>query len=164
MRCAGRSTTCARTGADVGSLLDVPFGRQRLRGVVTGLAAESPHALVAPLRVLDDTVSPELVELALWLADEYCSTPARALGLVLPPAGARERTILHAHATGHDDGQRVTDAQRALLASLPRAAGADLGGAAAPGGPRAGDDRAAAHAARAAARAGRGARRPPRRR
>ncbi len=114
-------------GADVGSLLDVPFGRQRLRGVVTGLAAESPHRLVAPLRVLDDTVSAELVELALWLADEYCSTPARALGLVLPPGGARERTLLHAHATGHDDGKRVTDAQRALLASLPRAAGGDLG-------------------------------------
>ncbi len=113
-------------GADVGSLLDVPFGRQRLRGVVTGLAADSPHALVAPLRVLDDTVSPELVELALWLAREYCSTPARALSLVLPPAGARERTVLHAQPTGRDDGRRVTDAQRTLLHSLPRAAGADL--------------------------------------
>src|SRR5262249_36809494 len=80
-----------------------------------------------PLRVLDDTVTPELVELALWLAAEYCSTPARALQLVLPPAGARERTILHAHATGHDDGKRLTDAQRTLLESLPRAAGTDLG-------------------------------------
>jgi primosomal protein N' (replication factor Y) (superfamily II helicase) len=113
-------------GAGVGSLLDVPFGRQRLRGVVTGIAADSPHTLVAPLRVHDDTVSPELVDLALWLAREYCSTPARALSLVLPPGGARERTVLHAEPTGRDDGRRVTDAQRALLDSLPRAAGADL--------------------------------------
>ena len=29
------------------------------------------------------------MELALWMAGEYCSTPARALSLVLPPPGAR---------------------------------------------------------------------------
>ena len=40
---------------------------------------------------------PELVELALWMADEYCSTPARALSLVLPPPG-RPRTELWAAA------------------------------------------------------------------
>jgi primosomal protein N' (replication factor Y) len=114
-------------GTDVGSLLDVPFGRQRLRGVVTALAGESPHTLLAPLRVLADTISPELVDLALWMAREYCSTPARALSLVLPPTGARERSVLFARATGHDDGRRITDAQRALLDSLPRAAGPDLG-------------------------------------
>src|SRR5439155_770354 len=71
----------------VGSILEVPFGRQRLKAVVTGLAASSEHALADPLRVLPDSVPAELVELALWMADEYVSTPARALGLVLPPPG-----------------------------------------------------------------------------
>ena len=33
----------------------------------------------------------DLVELALWMADEYCSTPARALSLMLPPHGRRAR-------------------------------------------------------------------------
>src|SRR3954452_13536218 len=109
-------------GVGVGSILEVPFGRQRLKAVVTGLAATSPHELADPLRVLPDSVPAELVELALWMADEYVSTPARALGLVLPPPG-REKTALWAERTGTDG--KVTDRQAALLASLPRWTGSD---------------------------------------
>ena len=109
-------------GVDVGAILEVPFGRQRLKGVVTGLAASSEHRLVDPLRVLADSVPPELVELALWMAEEYVSTPARALGLVLPPPG-REKTALWAAATGAEG--RVTERQAELLASLPRWTGKD---------------------------------------
>src|SRR5256885_6383656 len=59
------------------------------------------------------------------MADEYVSTPARALGLVLPPPG-REKTALWAQRTGptHPDG-RVNERQAELLASLPRWTGAD---------------------------------------
>jgi primosomal protein N' (replication factor Y) (superfamily II helicase) len=110
-------------GVDVGSILEVPFGRQRLRAVVTGLAAESQHELAEPLRVLPDSVPAELVELALWMADEYVSTPARALGLVLPPPG-REKTALWAQRTGRPDG-KLTERQAELLASLPRWTGPD---------------------------------------
>jgi primosomal protein N' (replication factor Y) len=111
-------------GVDVGSILEVPFGRQRLRAVVTGLAASSEHRLADPLRVLPDSIPPELVELAMWMADEYVSTPARALGLVLPPPG-REKTALWAEATEHGPPAPVTDRQAQLLASLPRWTGAD---------------------------------------
>jgi len=104
-------------GVDVGAMLEVPFGRQRLRGVVTGLAEASEHELAEPLRVLPDSVPAELVALALWMADEYVSTPARALGLVLPPPG-REKTALWAEATGADG--RVNERQAELIASLPR--------------------------------------------
>src|SRR5207244_7591420 len=109
-------------GVQVGSILEVPFGRQRLKAVVTGLAASSEHQLADPLRVLPDSVPRELVELALWMADEYVSTPARALGLVLPPPG-RAKTALWAQRTGQDG--KLTDRQRALLDSLPRWTGAD---------------------------------------
>jgi primosomal protein N' (replication factor Y) (superfamily II helicase) len=109
-------------GVGVGAILEVPFGRQRLKGVVTGLAAASEHELADPLRVLPDSVPPELVELALWMAEEYVSTPARALGLVLPPPG-REKTALWAEATGAEG--RLTERQAALLASLPRWTGKD---------------------------------------
>jgi primosomal protein N' (replication factor Y) (superfamily II helicase) len=72
-------------------------------------------------------VPADLVELALWMADEYCSTPARALSLVLPPRG-RERTLLWAERTAAAlDGERLTDRQRVLLERLPGAAGDDLG-------------------------------------
>src|SRR4051812_11623812 len=75
-------------GVEVGSMLVVPFGRQRLLGVVVGLAERSdvpPERLVEPLKALGRGVPAELVRLGLWVAEEYCSTPARGLALVLPP-------------------------------------------------------------------------------
>jgi primosomal protein N' (replication factor Y) (superfamily II helicase) len=77
---------------DVGSMLVVPFGRREVLGVVVGLADRSEVAeekLLAPLRALELGVPVDLVALAEWIAAEYCSTPARALGLVLPPGAAR---------------------------------------------------------------------------
>jgi primosomal protein N' (replication factor Y) (superfamily II helicase) len=113
---------------DVGSIVRVPFGRQALDGVVVGLAERSelpPERLVAPTAVRDEALPPELVDLALWIAAEYCSTPARALALMLPPPG-RARTRLWAERTAPVDGQRLTAGQRALLARLPGPAGGDL--------------------------------------
>jgi primosomal protein N' (replication factor Y) len=113
----------------VGSVVRVPFGRQTLDGVVVGVAQRSELAadkLVAPLGVRADAIPPELVELALWMAAEYCSTPARALGLLLPPAG-RPRTVLHAERTARPlEGEPLSDRQRALLERLPGPAGPDL--------------------------------------
>ena len=84
-----------RGDVDVGSMLVVPFGRRQVLGVVVGLADRSEVAeekLLAPLRALDEgppALPVELVQLAEWIAAEYCSTIARALGLVLPPGAAR---------------------------------------------------------------------------
>ena len=75
-------------GVGVGSMLVVPFGRQRMLGVVVALAEESElplERLVEPLKALESGVPAELVRLGLWVAEEYCSTPARGLALVLPP-------------------------------------------------------------------------------
>jgi primosomal protein N' (replication factor Y) (superfamily II helicase) len=79
-------------GVDVGSMLVVPFGRREVLGVVVGLADSSEVAdekLLVPLRALELGVPVDLVVLAEWIAGEYCSTIARALGLVLPPGAAR---------------------------------------------------------------------------
>jgi primosomal protein N' (replication factor Y) len=115
---------------EVGSVVRVPFGRQALDGVVVGLADRTdvpPEKLVTPTGVRPDSVPAELVELALWMAEEYCSTPARALSLVLPPKG-KPRTELWAERTARAlDGERLTANQRALVATLPRVAGGDLG-------------------------------------
>jgi primosomal protein N' (replication factor Y) len=81
-----------RGDVDVGSMLVVPFGRREVLGVVVGLADSSDVAeekLLAPLRALELGVPVDLVALAEWIAAEYCSTIARALGLVLPPGAAR---------------------------------------------------------------------------
>ncbi len=79
--------------------------------------------LVAPTSVRDDSIPRDLVDLALWMAEEYCSTPARALGLVSPPPG-KAKTALWAAPTGAEG--RLNDNQRALLARLPGPAGGDL--------------------------------------
>ena len=151
-------------GADVGSVLDVPFGHQKLRGVVVGLASESPHTLVAPRRVLDGHDRPQLVELALWMAAEYCSTPARALGLVLPPRRrARAQRAARARPPGRRRASGSPTPSARCSATLPRAGGRRPRRAAAPRGARARGDRAGAPAPRAAARAGRGAGRDARR-
>ncbi len=81
-----------RAGVAVGSMLVVPFGRREILGVVVGLSDSSAVAserLLAPVRALELGVPRELVEIAAWMASEYCSTFARALGLVLPPGATR---------------------------------------------------------------------------
>ena len=72
----------------VGTVLEVPFGRRRITGVVVELAATSevpPEKLAEPIRMLGTGTTEDLIGLGRWIASEYCSTPARGLGLVLPP-------------------------------------------------------------------------------
>ena len=126
---------------EVGSLLRVPFGGRRSLGVVVGLSDRSeldPDRLIEPEAVLPDGLPADLVALAHWMAREYCSTPARAFGLLLAPgsaSGVRTRHMLVARLTeaGHealaDDaaaapGARpLTRRQRELLAALQAARG-----------------------------------------
>jgi len=75
----------APEGVGKGAVVSVPFGRSQVRGVVVGLEDAPPLGVkAAPVgRVLDE-LPPALVDLALWLAEYYGSTPARALELVAP--------------------------------------------------------------------------------
>jgi primosomal protein N' (replication factor Y) len=113
----------------VGSVVRIPFGRQKLDGVVTGLAESTDvpeDKLVALGKLRGESVPVELVDLALWMAAEYCSTPARALSLVLPPPG-KPRTELWAFPVEAAAGQQqLTDKQQAVIARLPGPAGTDL--------------------------------------
>ncbi|MEJ7718432.1 MAG: primosomal protein N' [Thermoleophilaceae bacterium] len=75
-------------GVEVGSVLLVPFGPRRTLGVVVELAETTeiaPERLAEPVAALEQDVPAELVRLGLWVAEEWCSTPARGLALVLPP-------------------------------------------------------------------------------
>ncbi len=116
---------------EVGSLLRVPFGGRSALGVVVGLAGASeldPDRLAEPDAVLAGGVPPDLVDLAGWMAEEYCSTRARALALVLAPgatagAGAKHALIAELTESGAaalDRAERLTDGQRSLLEALKR--------------------------------------------
>src|SRR5688500_6333219 len=91
-RALARPFTYLADGLQKGSVVTVPFGGARRRGVVVELGDEVPAEVepVAVERVLG-SVPPTLVDLALWLADYYGSTPARALALVAPEAPARRK-------------------------------------------------------------------------
>ncbi len=115
---------------DVGAVLRVPFGRQTTLAVVLELATESalePERLSEPDAVLGPGVPADLVELAGWIAEQYCSTPARALSLLLPPGATagtgRPKPILVAELTaaGADalrGSERLTERQRGTLSRL----------------------------------------------
>ena len=116
----------------VGAVLRVPFGHQKTLGVVLELARESELALerlAEPDAVLPPGVPPDLVALARWIAEQYCSTPARALGLVLPPdapGAARRKPVQIAALTEPGEkallGEgRLTDRQRSVLTQLQNA-------------------------------------------
>src|SRR4051794_28015261 len=116
-------------GVEVGSMLVVPFGRQRLLGVVVELAERSdvpPERLVEPLKALGRGVPAELVRLGLWVAEEYCSTPARGLALVLPPGTgtgkARSVGVRRALVAAITDEGRAAMAGAARLGERQRAA------------------------------------------
>jgi primosomal protein N' (replication factor Y) len=119
-------------GLEVGSVVKVPFGRQRLLGVVVGLAEGSslpPERLAEPIEALEAGAPAELVRLGLWIAEEYCSTPSRGLQLVLPPGtGAAGQRVRSRHelraaitAAGEEAlgrGERLGVKQRAVLEAL----------------------------------------------
>src|SRR5215217_6851393 len=124
-------------GVDVGSMLVIPFGQRRLLGVVVGLSATSDvpaERLVEPLKALESGVPAELVRLGLWVAEEYCSTPARGLSLVLPPGAG----------TG---ASRSIGPRRALFASLTAAGRTAASDPSSVPGPRLGGRQRAALAA-----------------
>jgi len=87
--------------AGKGAVVEVRFGNARRRGVVTEVGVELPEGVeAAAVERVAETLPPVLVDLALWLADYYGSTPARALGLVAPQAPRRRGERRHASAAG----------------------------------------------------------------
>ncbi len=79
-------------GADKGAVVSVPFGRSRARGVVVEVVDAPPVGVKAlPVEKVVHELPPALVDLALWLAEYYGSTPARALELVAPVRRQRRK-------------------------------------------------------------------------
>jgi primosomal protein N' (replication factor Y) (superfamily II helicase) len=77
-------------GVERGTVVSIVLGRRRLRGVVVDVGVDAPPGVeIAPAGPVVDRIPGALVELALWVADYYGSTPARALALVAPHARAR---------------------------------------------------------------------------
>jgi primosomal protein N' (replication factor Y) len=107
-------------GVGPGAVVSVPFGRRRARGIVVSLADAAPPGIdVLPVERVLGEVSSAVVELALWLADYYGSTPGRALALVAPELPKRRKVQPPPAAgqalLGEDEPAELTPEQRAAV-------------------------------------------------
>jgi primosomal protein N' (replication factor Y) (superfamily II helicase) len=104
-----------------GAVVAIRFGRAAGRGVVVETGVEAPEGVTtAPVGDLLYALPPALVDLALWVADYYGSTPARALELVAPRLRARrgERRTTAPGMAGEAEPDALTEPQRAAVARI----------------------------------------------
>jgi primosomal protein N' (replication factor Y) len=121
-------------GVGPGAVVEVRFGNARRRGVVTAVDVQPPSGVqAAPVERVVEELSPALVELALWLADYYGSTPGRALGLVAPlkrrPRGERPRPAEREGLGGEAAPAALSASQRAAVARITAAIDGGTGAA-----------------------------------
>jgi len=106
-----------------GAVVEVRFGNARRRGVVTEVGVEAPAGIktAAVERVVEELPS-ALVELALWVAEYYGSTPGRALSLVAPlqrkARGERPQPAERDALAGEPEPAALSSSQSAALARI----------------------------------------------
>ena len=108
----------------IGAVVSIRFGRSAARGVVVATGVEAPPGVkTAPIEGVLYELPPALVDLALWLADYYGSTPARALELVAPKLRARrgERRPTGAGMAGEAEPAQLTPPQQHAVARIVEA-------------------------------------------
>jgi primosomal protein N' (replication factor Y) (superfamily II helicase) len=72
-------------GVGKGAVVELRFGGRRARGVVVAANGAAPAGIeISSVERVVEELPPALVDLALWLAEYYGSTPARAFALVAP--------------------------------------------------------------------------------
>jgi primosomal protein N' (replication factor Y) (superfamily II helicase) len=116
----------------VGAIVRIPFGRSRARGIVVSLHAEPPPGVQAlPVESVLGEIPATLVSLALWIADYYGTTPARALALVAPETPKRRKEQAppaERHSLGgEDEPARLSDEQVHAIARIVEAMDAAAG-------------------------------------
>ena len=118
-----------------GAVVEVDFAGRRARGVVVSPNGVAPLGVkVAPVNRVVEELPAQLVDLALWIADYYGSTPARALGLVAPfvrrRRGERPTPLEREALAGEAAPERLTDDQvrsvERIVGAMDEAVGANL--------------------------------------
>jgi primosomal protein N' (replication factor Y) (superfamily II helicase) len=110
-------------GMRKGAVVSMRLGRRSVRGVVADIGVSAPPGVepVAVGSLLDEVPAP-LVDLALWIADYYGSTPARALELVAPtrrsPRGDRPSPALRESLPGELEPAELTPDQHLAVEQI----------------------------------------------
>jgi len=106
-----------------GAVVEVRFGNAKRRGVVTDVDVAPPDGIdTAPVERVVEKLPRPLVELALWIAEYYGSTPGRALSLVAPvqrkPRGERPPPAERDALAGEAEPAELSSSQRDALARI----------------------------------------------
>jgi primosomal protein N' (replication factor Y) (superfamily II helicase) len=123
-RALARPFTYLGDGVEKGSVVSVPFGRARRRGVVVELTENVPPAVdPVPIERVLGSVAPTLVDLALWVSEVYGSTPGRALALVAPAGRLRRRAPgrrarVHGELVGEEAPPSLTGPQQDAVSRI----------------------------------------------
>jgi len=148
--------------AGKGAVVEIRFANARRRGVVVDVDVARPEGVdpAAIERVLEE-LPPTLVDLALWLADYYGSTPARAFGLVAPEypsrRGERRDPGAAAELAAGPTPTQLSGTQEAALARISELLAAGGGNVLLAGATGSGKTEVYIRACEAAVAAGRGA-------
>jgi len=115
-----------------GAVVSLRFAGAKRRGVVVAMEDGPPEGVKAvPVGDVVDELPEPLVDLALWLADYYGSTPARALELVAPPKrkarGERPQPAERDSLGGEAEPAELSESQRRALARIVEALDDDGG-------------------------------------
>ena len=85
----------APDGVGKGAVVEIRFGNGKARGVVVETGTAPPAGVeLAPIVRVAEQLPQALVDLALWLADYYGSTPGRALALVAPQKREDRKSVV----------------------------------------------------------------------
>jgi len=109
--------------ARVGARVLVRFGTRKVTGVIVPATTKPPVGIkLAPVSdVLDDrpSLSPELVDLCLWVADYYEAPPGEVIKAALPAgSGIGARKVFTLTDTGRDSAAALPPKQQVLLARM----------------------------------------------
>jgi primosomal protein N' (replication factor Y) len=118
---------------EVGAIVEIRFGNSKRRGLVVEVGVDAPPGVtVAPIERVVEVLPPALVELALWVADYYGSTPARALALIAPvqrkARGQREHPGIRDSLDGELEPAELSPSQREMVERIVGAVDAGAGG------------------------------------
>jgi len=115
-------------GVGKGAVVEVRFSHAKARGVVVDVNGRAPEGIeVAPIERVVEELPPALIDLALWLAEYYGSTPGRTLPLVAPRVRRRRKDspipLLREGLAGEPEPERLTDEQREAIDRITGALG-----------------------------------------
>jgi primosomal protein N' (replication factor Y) (superfamily II helicase) len=105
-----------------GSLVEVPFGKQKLQGIVTKIRAQTSVQEVKPILTLIDeqpVLNAHQMELAQWIAHETLTPIASCMSTMLPPGLSQHADTQYTLISGlQPESEKLSSLQKRIISKL----------------------------------------------